>query len=182
MFVCNNVWCDGEAADPGLTGGGAPGPAPCFTLDPYGSGSWVPPPHHAHHPSSHPPPHHISPSSAPHTPHTPHWCERERDRDRDREASFREREALIRERSRSQEPPSVGLGATFGGSFSGLGGGREVLAGAPLGGCHSGSLRQLDSPYHVTCPVHSPYRYRFANGGPEFYGHHHQVIEILNMV
>lgn len=39
-------------------------------------------------------------------------------------------------------------------------------------GCH-GSLRQLDSPYHhMTCPVHSPFRYRFANGGPEFFSHH----------
>lgn len=41
-------------------------------------------------------------------------------------------------------------------------------------GCH-GSLRQLDSPFHPTCPVHSPFRFRFANGGPEYYTHH-QVI------
>lgn len=48
-------------------------------------------------------------------------------------------------------------------------------------GCH-GSLRQLDSPYHhVTCPVHSPFRYRFTNGGPEFFGHH-QVYKNLNNI
>jgi hypothetical protein len=29
----------------------------------------------------------------------------------------------------------------------------------------------MDSPYRITCPVHSPYRFRFANGGPDYYGH-----------
>lgn len=28
----------------------------------------------------------------------------------------------------------------------------------------------LDSPYRITCPVHSPYRFRFANGGQDYYG------------
>lgn len=32
-----------------------------------------------------------------------------------------------------------------------------------------------EGPYRITCPVHSPYRYRFLNGAPDFYGHHHQV-------
>lgn len=150
VFVCNNVWCDSDPPDSGLT---QPFGGSCFTLDPYGSGSWGPqsgPPHshHQHHPS-------------PGASSMPHWCERP---------------------GRSQDPPA--LGGSLGGSFAALGSGREVLSGAPLGGgiggalgsCPGGSLRQLDSPYHVTCPVHSPYRFRFANGGPEYYGHHHQVI------
>ncbi|PSN33566.1 hypothetical protein C0J52_28060 [Blattella germanica] len=36
----------------------------------------------------------------------------------------------------------------------------------------------VDSPYRITCPVHSPYRFRFANGGPDYYGH--QVTVDLN--
>lgn len=44
-------------------------------------------------------------------------------------------------------------------------------------GCH-GSLRQLDSPFQMSCPVHSPYRFRFANGGPEYYSHH-QVFQSM---
>lgn len=41
-----------------------------------------------------------------------------------------------------------------------------------------GPLRQAaDSPFHATCPVHSPFRFRFVNGGPDFHLHHqHQVI------
>jgi hypothetical protein len=29
----------------------------------------------------------------------------------------------------------------------------------------------MDSPYRITCPVHSPYRFRFANGGLDYYSH-----------
>lgn len=46
----------------------------------------------------------------------------------------------------------------------------------------TGSRREItsDSPYHhVTCPVHSPFRYRYANGGPDYYDQH-QVIFIYN--
>lgn len=50
-----------------------------------------------------------------------------------------------------------------------VGGSLRQLAAEP--GYH-GSLRQLDSPYHLTCPVHSPFRFRYANGGPDFFGHH----------
>lgn len=41
---------------------------------------------------------------------------------------------------------------------------------------YHGSLRQLDSPFHPTCPVHSPFRFRCANGGPEYYGLHQVLI------
>jgi hypothetical protein len=29
----------------------------------------------------------------------------------------------------------------------------------------------MDSPYRITCPVHSPYRLRFTNGGLDYYSH-----------
>ncbi|KAK6628198.1 hypothetical protein RUM43_002010 [Polyplax serrata] len=28
----------------------------------------------------------------------------------------------------------------------------------------------IDSPFRLSCPVHSPYRFRFVNGGPDFFG------------
>ncbi|KAF5281079.1 hypothetical protein FQR65_LT14854 [Abscondita terminalis] len=39
----------------------------------------------------------------------------------------------------------------------------------PIGGP---PLRQVDSPFHATCPVHSPFRFRYVNGGPDYYSHH----------
>lgn len=41
-----------------------------------------------------------------------------------------------------------------------------------------GPIRQVDSPFHASCPVHSPFRFRLVNGGPDFHQmyHPHQVI------
>lgn len=33
--------------------------------------------------------------------------------------------------------------------------------------------RGLDNPYHNSCPVHSPFRYRFLNGGIDHHHLHH---------
>ncbi|GJQ72707.1 hypothetical protein Trydic_g1364 [Trypoxylus dichotomus] len=38
-----------------------------------------------------------------------------------------------------------------------------------------GPYRQVESPFHASCPVHSPFRFRYINGGPEYYHHSHQV-------
>lgn len=38
------------------------------------------------------------------------------------------------------------------------------------------AFRQVDSPFHATCPVHSPFRFRYINGGPDYYPPHHQVM------
>ncbi|CAG9857160.1 unnamed protein product [Phyllotreta striolata] len=40
----------------------------------------------------------------------------------------------------------------------------------------SGNLpRGLDNPYHNSCPVHSPFRYRFLNGGIDHHRHEHHL-------
>ncbi|KAL3279305.1 hypothetical protein HHI36_016813, partial [Cryptolaemus montrouzieri] len=41
----------------------------------------------------------------------------------------------------------------------------------PIGGIH---MRQTtESLYNLSCPVHSPFRFRFANGGLDFHHHNH---------
>lgn len=32
------------------------------------------------------------------------------------------------------------------------------------------SQKVMESPFRFSCPVHSPYRFRFVNGGPDFFG------------
>lgn len=41
-----------------------------------------------------------------------------------------------------------------------------------------GPMRQVESPFHASCPIHSPFRFRMINGGPDFHQtyHPHQVI------
>ena len=48
----------------------------------------------------------------------------------------------------------------------------------PIGG----PLRQVDSPFHAACPVHSPFRFRFVNGGPDYHHPHHQVMNYSRRV
>lgn len=46
---------------------------------------------------------------------------------------------------------------------------------------HGHSAQKLmDSPFRFSCPVHSPYRFRYANGGPDYFGH--QVSEMFVVV
>ncbi|KAK9879251.1 hypothetical protein WA026_004101 [Henosepilachna vigintioctopunctata] len=48
----------------------------------------------------------------------------------------------------------------------------------PIGGV---PYRQLnDSSFNLSCPVHSPFRFRFANGGPDFQHNHHHHSQVEN--
>lgn len=33
------------------------------------------------------------------------------------------------------------------------------------------SQKLVDSPFRFSCPVHSPFRFRYVNGGPDYFGH-----------